>query len=109
MEISNFMKKKFGKRLRELRLERGLTQEQIAERIHIEPENYSRLENGLSFPKPENIEKLATAFNVKISELFQFQKDDNIELIREQLIQKITIDEESAKIAYEFLLRIGKL
>ena len=47
------MKKKFGKRLRELRTAKMLTQENVAELIDIKPENYSRIENGLSFPKPD--------------------------------------------------------
>ena len=103
------MKKLFGKRLRKLRLERNLTQEQVSEMINIKPENYSKIENGFSFPKPANIEKLAQAFNVEISELFQFQKVRNIEFIKEQLIKKISNDDDTAKIAYEFLLHIGRL
>lgn len=39
----------FGKRLRELRTSKMLTQETVAELIDIKPENYSRIENGLSF------------------------------------------------------------
>ena len=46
------IKTQFGKRLREIRISKNLTQEKIAENIGIQPENYSRIENGLSFPKP---------------------------------------------------------
>ena len=42
------MKKMFGKRLRELRTAKMLTQEAVAEMINIKPENYSRIENGFS-------------------------------------------------------------
>ena len=61
MEFNNFMdiKKMFGQRLRELRTSKMLTQETVAELIEIQPENYSRLENGLSFPKPENLVKIS--------------------------------------------------
>ena len=53
------IKKMFGQRLRELRTSKMLTQETVAELIEIQPENYSRLENGLSFPKPENLVKIS--------------------------------------------------
>ncbi|MCM1004150.1 MAG: helix-turn-helix domain-containing protein [Candidatus Gastranaerophilales bacterium] len=67
------LKKKFGKRIKELRKSKKLTQEQIAERISIEPPNISKMENGLHFPQPENIEKLANALNVEIKDLFDFE------------------------------------
>ena len=66
------LKKKFGKRVKELRKKEGLTQEQVAEIVNIEPPNISKMENGLHFPQPENIEKLSKALNVEIKELFDF-------------------------------------
>ena len=82
----NSLKKQFGKRIKELRKMEGLTQEQIAELINIEPPNISKLENGLHFPQPENIEKLAKALNVEIKELFDFSHI----LKNEKLINLIT-------------------
>ena len=64
------MKKKFGQRLRELRIQKRLIQETMAECIGITPENYSRLENGLSFPKPENLVKIAKALNETVEKIF---------------------------------------
>ena len=66
------IKKKFGKRLREIRTAKSLTQEKMAEQIEIQPENYSRIENGLSFPKPENLVKISNVLGVEIAELFFF-------------------------------------
>ena len=103
------MKKLFGKRLRELRQQKGLTQEKVAESIGIQPENYSRIENGLSFPKSENIVKLSKLFNVEIAELFQFRHYDDIEKIIVSIIDKIKTDEESAILSYKFLKSLGKL
>ena len=69
----NYLKQKFGKRIRELRKSKGYTQEQVAEMIGMEPPNISKMENGLHFPQPENIEKLSGVFNVEIRELFSFE------------------------------------
>ena len=103
------MKKKFGDRLRSLRLQRGFTQEKIAEVIGISTENYSRIENGLSFPKPENIEKISLALEVEVLELFQFSNPNGHLQILEKLIPKLETDKESALLTYKFLRSLGKI
>ena len=108
-EFNIFMKKLFGKRLQELRKQRGLTQEKLSELIDIKPENYSRIESGLSFPKPQNIEKLADVLNVEIFELFKFKRQDNIEAERKRVAEKIASDDDTVKIIYAFLSNIGRL
>lgn len=67
------LKQKFGKRVKELRKSKQLTQEQLAEIIDLEPTNVSKMENGMHFPGPDNIEKIANALNVSIQELFEFE------------------------------------
>ena len=109
MEFNRFMKKMFGKRLREIRLTKMLTQEAVAELIDIKPENYSRIENGLSFPKPENIVKLSEVLNVEIAELFQFTHLNDYDKILDAIIAKLKNDKEATVITYKFLKSIGKL
>ncbi len=109
MLFNKLMKKLFGKRLRELRNQNGLTQEKVAEYIGIKPENYSRLENGLSFPKPENIVKLSEIFNVEIAELFQFSHLNNYDTILETIIEKLKNDKEATIITYKVLKSFGKI
>ncbi len=103
------MKKLFGKRLRELRIQKGLTQEKMAEYIGIKPENYSRIENGLSFPKPENIVKISKVLNVEIAELFQFSQLSDYTHILEQVIKKLQNDADSTMLVYKFLRTLGKI
>ena len=93
MEFNTNMKKMFGKRLRELRTSKMLTQETVAELIDIKPENYSRIENGLSFPKPENIVKISKVLNVEIAELFQFSHLNDYDKILEYA--KVNLPEEA--------------
>ncbi len=103
------MKKLFGKRLRELRSQKGLTQEKVAEYIGIKPENYSRIENGLSFPKPENIVKISNVLNVEIAELFQFSQLSDYNHILEQIIKKLQNDTDATMLVYKFLKTLGKI
>ena len=103
MLFNKLMKKLFGKRLRELRNQNGLTQEKVAEYIGIKPEN------GLSFPKPENIVKLSEIFNVEIAELFQFSHLNNYDTILETIIEKLKNDKEATIITYKVLKSFGKI
>ena len=103
------MKKMFGERLRTLRRQKNFTQEQLAEMINIQPENYSRIENGLSFPKPENIVKISQALDVEIAELFQFSNINNYEQALEKIISKLKTDEQTTVMTYKYLKSMGKI
>ncbi len=62
-----------GLRIREIRKQNKLTQEQLAEKIGIEIPSLSNIENGKNYPNSETIEKIAMGLNVQIFELFIFE------------------------------------
>lgn len=103
------LKKEFGEKIRKIRSNRGLSQEKTAELIGIDPVNYSRLENGLSFPKPENLIKISEALNVELSELFQFSKINDYEKMLNAITEKLKNDEDTTRLVYKFLISLGKL
>ena len=103
------IKKDFWKNLRKLRLKKNFTQEQVAEMINIQPENYSRIENGLSFPKPENIVKISQVLDIEIAELFQFSNISNYEQALEKIISKLQTDEQTTAMTYKYLRSMGKI
>ena len=57
------MKVEIGQRIRELRLERGLTQKELAEQLGIDRSNYSKYELGKLEPNNEMLVALAKFFN----------------------------------------------
>lgn len=67
-------RKKFGNRLRILRLVRRLTQEQLAELAGLSVNFVSLVETGQSSPSAETISKLARALGVNEGELFKFDE-----------------------------------
>ena len=71
-EISQ-LREKFGQRVRLMRSERGLTQEQLAERAGISVDFLSLIERGKSSPSFENLDELADALDVPVAELFSFE------------------------------------
>ena len=64
--------KKLGKRIKELRKFKKLSQSDLAELINVEVVTISRFENGTRFPKKENLQNLAKALNVEMKDLFDF-------------------------------------
>jgi DNA-binding XRE family transcriptional regulator len=70
------LKLKFGKRIRQLRRSRDMTQEQLAELIGRSINFVSLVENGDSAPSFETIEKLARVFEIEVLELFRFERND---------------------------------
>lgn len=68
------LRKQFGVQIRELRNKLGLTQEQLAERARISVDFLSLIERGRNSPSFENLDTLADALNVSVSQLFTFEE-----------------------------------
>lgn len=62
---------KFGKKLRELRLKKDLTQEDIAYKADVTVYYASKIERGFANPSLETLYKIAKAFNMDLSELLR--------------------------------------
>jgi transcriptional regulator with XRE-family HTH domain len=62
----------FGRRLRQLRRERDLTQEQLAEAAEISLDMLSNIERGINAPSFETIAKLSEGLKLPPRELFDF-------------------------------------
>ncbi|MBQ8134612.1 MAG: helix-turn-helix domain-containing protein [Clostridia bacterium] len=66
--------KKIGLFLRELRTEKGLTQEQLAEKINVSGRTVSRWENGNNMPDLSIIVELADFYAIDIRELLNGER-----------------------------------
>lgn len=69
----------FGKKLKELRKAKGLTQETLAEKADIDEKHLSRIENGKYFPTYLTLTRLLKALDTSIEETgLELEKvDDN--------------------------------
>ncbi|MBO5925122.1 MAG: helix-turn-helix transcriptional regulator [Clostridia bacterium] len=54
----------FAKRLKELRKEKGLTQQQIADMLNVRQQSYTRYELNTSEPSYDMLVRIATIFEV---------------------------------------------
>ena len=64
------LKQILGEKIKRKRKQRGLTQEQLAEKIDISTRNLSNIEIGLNYPKAETLEKILKSLNITTEELF---------------------------------------
>jgi transcriptional regulator with XRE-family HTH domain len=100
------VKKQLGKRISELRRALKISQEKLAEIIGIEPNNVSKIETGKNYPSPENLAKIALAFQVNVNELFVFDHHKEYNEIKNELLHIIDKDEKTARLLYKFYLTI---
>ena len=78
------IKKLFGRRIKELRKSRNLTQEQLAEMLDISQNAMSYIETGENFISAETLQKLLLAFQIDIEELFKIKHlQGNTEMLNE--------------------------
>lgn len=59
-----------NKKLKQLRLLEGLTQQQLAEKLHLNRVNYTRYETGAVRPDYETLILLADFYDISLDELF---------------------------------------
>ena len=95
-------KKNLGSRIKELRTKKGLTQEELAEKVLIGERNLSKIECGEIFFKLKTLIGILNALEVDSHELFDFStsRDDNF--LKKFLIKEI----EDNKVDVNLLYRI---
>ena len=64
------IKKELGEKIKRIRKQRGLTQNQLAELVDISPRNLSNIELGINFVKAETLDKIIESLNISTEELF---------------------------------------
>ena len=70
--------KKFGAFLASVRKENGLTQAELADKLHVTDKAVSRWERGIGFPDVSNFEPLAEAVGVSVVELIRSEKQEAV-------------------------------
>ncbi len=70
-----------------MRKKNGLSQEQFAELVGIDPNSVSRIECGVYYPSLETLEKISAALNVEMRDLFIFNNKESAEEMRAYLAQ----------------------
>ncbi len=72
-------KELLGLKIKELRKQKKLTQEKLAEMLNLDAGYISKLEVGRNFPTIGTLEKIAKALDVELYELFQFSPSKELD------------------------------
>jgi transcriptional regulator with XRE-family HTH domain len=65
---------RFGLRLKSLRIDKGLTQGELAELVGLSVDFIGLIERGERSPSFESLDKLSKVFNIPVSSLFEDTK-----------------------------------
>ena len=69
-----------NEKIRLIRETKGLTQEQVAEKIGISPSVYGDIERGENDPKLSKLQKIADAFDMQLSELVDLTEKGSLNI-----------------------------
>lgn len=84
----------FGKQMRDIRRERNLTQDQVAETLCVSRQAVSNWENNKNLPDIEQLIAISQNFGVTLDELILGENDmKNTETMREKLIRDGSINQ----------------
>lgn len=99
------LKKFFGKRLKEIRKQKKVTQFQLAELANIDEKHVSNIERGGNFPRAELLEKFAEILGVEVYEFFQVDHFKTKQELIDSIIQKLNNStEKEIRKFYKFIM-----
>ena len=76
LKKDTYLKKAFGLRVRQLRKDAALSQEQLAEKSSLSANYIGRIERGDKWVSPEVLDKLAKVLKAKVSDFFLFDEPE---------------------------------
>ena len=83
------VQKIIGRRIQDIRKQKGLTQEQLAERVNISPHYLSALERGVYNIKLDLLVDILNVLNCSADEVFQDVVDSSSKIKASQLSEKL--------------------
>jgi transcriptional regulator with XRE-family HTH domain len=67
-----------GEKLKAIRKEKKLTQEQMADKLHMSQPAYNKYEHGKTIPSADLLKKISEAFHISADELLNYVVDNNM-------------------------------
>ena len=107
------MANKFKENFSALRKEKGLTQADVAEALHVSPQAVSKWENGDSMPDISLLPDIAQLFGVSIDALLGVEKEPTVEVVEppkkgdySDYFLRVVIDDDGDKVRVNLPLAI---
>ena len=103
---------KFGENLKNIRKEKNMSQEQLAEKVNVSRQSVSKWETGESYPEMNNILELCKIFNCNINDLIHTDMTDISSLDEEIIMNVVKFNEKKqnqVKTLCNVISLIGKI
>lgn len=102
----NNSKSKIGSQIKKFRVRRGMTQQDLAEKIGLSEKQISKIETGIHYPKFENFVKIMDVLGVSMKD-FDYETESESNTIRDNII-KILYKENETELKH-YLVMIKSL
>ena len=98
------LKKLLGKRIKEIRISKKMTQEKLSELTDIGTSSLSKIESGYFHPSDENLEKIANALDVEPYELYMFNHQQEPKILKNKLFNMLNnANDDKIKLIYKIV------
>lgn len=92
--------KNIGERIKKSRNEKGLSLRELAGKLNLSASFISQIEQGKASPSIENLKKIATSLDVKVSYLIEDEEEkQNVEIVRKNEAKGIESVDSNTKIS----------
>lgn len=99
----NLMNIEIGKKIKTLRLQKRMTQEELAEKLNMSSQAVSKWENNVSMPDIQILPDLSVILGVTIDELFALTDDTHLKRIENMIYSERFIAKDDFSYAEHFL------
>ena len=91
------IKQELGQKIKRMRINRGLTQEQLAEKVDVSQRTMSGIEIGENFVTAETLDKIIAALNTTPDELFSLNHLKDSEALVSEIQNDIKLVSQNPK------------
>ena len=102
-ERNKFMNIELGNKIKQLRLQKGITQEILARSFNVSCQTISKWENNISMPDIQLLPEIAVYFGCTIDDLFNLSEQAQFERIENMLDMQETLSSDEFSQAEHFL------
>lgn len=100
------IKRLLGLKIKELRIKKGMTQEELAEKIGLVERNLSKIECGRSFVTADTLANIIDALGIKPKDLFDFDYYMDEDCLKTELIDAIKNNTVNVRQLYKLFMTI---
>ena len=103
------IKTELGQKIKRMRLKKGMTQEELAEKIDISQRTLSGIETGENFVTAETLDKLVLAMNISVEKLFETEHYKETPILVQEINNILTeLTKNNARREIEILYNLAK-